>query len=173
MCMSNVCVYDVLQRVVEYAVYMQFQRIERAHVNVMMLSYTWCWQMCPFHRIINNLALLFQRPPFVTQIRVTHTRHFSPRYYDAAPSFLSREDFTTAQHYTHTARRYLPLPAIFCVFFTTLLSSSTRRRFYPQRSSGQAVVTGVVPAPPRVRAFIFIARRVQHSPCSSIFIECC
>ena len=28
-----------------------------------------------------------------------------------------------------------------------LLSSSTRRRFYPQRSSGQA--TGVVPSPPR------------------------
>ena len=30
-----------------------------------------------------------------------------------------------------------------------LLSSSTRRRFDPQRSSGQAVVTGVVPSPPR------------------------
>ena len=30
-----------------------------------------------------------------------------------------------------------------------LLSSSTRRRFYPQRSPGQAVVTGVVPSPPR------------------------
>ena len=35
-----------------------------------------------------------------------------------------------------------------------LLSSSTRGRFYPQRSSGQAVVTGVVPPPP-VRAFSF------------------
>ena len=29
-----------------------------------------------------------------------------------------------------------------------------RRRFYPRRSSGQAVVTGVVPSPPPVRAFI-------------------
>ena len=25
----------------------------------------------------------------------------------------------------------------------------TRRRFYPQRSAGQAVVTGVIPSPPR------------------------
>ena len=32
--------------------------------------------------------------------------------------------------------------------------SSTRRRFYPQRSSGRAVVTGVVPSPP-LRAFNF------------------
>ena len=30
-----------------------------------------------------------------------------------------------------------------------LLSSSTRTRFYPQRSSGQAVVTGAIPSPPR------------------------
>ena len=35
------------------------------------------------------------------------------------------------------------------------LSNSTRRRFYPQRSSGQAVVTGVVPFSPSVRAFNF------------------
>ena len=52
------------------------------------------------------------------------------------------------------------------------LSSSTRRRFYPQRSSGQAVVTGVVPSPLCV-PLNFIAHRVQHSHCSSIFIECC
>ena len=36
------------------------------------------------------------------------------------------------------------------LFFPSLfLSSSTRSRFYPQRCSGQAVVTGVVPSPPR------------------------
>ena len=34
-------------------------------------------------------------------------------------------------------------------YSSLLLSSSTRRRFYPQRSSGQAVVTGIVPSPPR------------------------
>ena len=60
------------------------------------------------------------------------------------------------------------------VFFLSsrLLSSSTRRRFYPQRSSGEAVVTGVVPSPRYVPS-IFVAHRVQHSHCSSIFIECC
>ena len=36
--------------------------------------------------------------------------------------------------------------------------------FYSQRSSGQAVVTGVVHS---TRAFIFIAHRVQHPHCSS------
>ena len=35
--------------------------------------------------------------------------------------------------------------------------------------SGQAVVTGVVPSPPRFFPSIFIAHRVQQSHCSSIF----
>ena len=36
----------------------------------------------------------------------------------------------------------------FLFFSSLLLSSSIYRSFYPQRSSGQAVVTGVVPSPP-------------------------
>ena len=36
-------------------------------------------------------------------------------------------------------------------------------------ASGQAVVTGVVPSPPRFLPSIFIAHRVQQSQCSSIF----
>ena len=48
-----------------------------------------------------------------------------------------------------------------------------RDRFYPQQSSGHAVVTGVVLSPPRYVPLIFIAHTVQHSHCSSIFIECC
>ena len=35
--------------------------------------------------------------------------------------------------------------------------------------SGQAVVAGVVPSPPRFLRIIFIAHRVQQSHCSSIF----
>ena len=43
---------------------------------------------------------------------------------------------------------YLFLPGTF--LSSLLLSSSTRRKFYPQRSSGQVVVTtGLVPSPPR------------------------
>ena len=60
----------------------------------------------------------------------------------------------------------------FCFVSKLLLSSSTRRRFYPQRSSGQAGGHRCRPFPP-VRAFIFIAHRVRHSHCSSILIECC
>ena len=55
-------------------------------------------------------------------------------------------------------------------FSSLLLSSSTRRRFYPQRSSGQAVATGAVPSPPRYVPLILVAHRVQHSHCASIFI---
>ena len=36
-------------------------------------------------------------------------------------------------------------------------------------TSGQAVVTGVVPSPPRFLPSIIIAHRVQQSHCSSIF----
>ena len=43
----------------------------------------------------------------------------------------------------------------------------------PSAVFGQAVVTGVVPFPPRYMPSTFIAHRVQHSHCSSIFIECC
>ena len=60
-------------------------------------------------------------------------------------------------------------------FFLPLrsLSSLTRRRFCLQRSSsGLAVVTGVVPSPPRYVPLLFVAHSVQHSHCSSIFIEC-
>ena len=54
-----------------------------------------------------------------------------------------------------------PFSFSFFFFFLSslLLSSSTRRRFYPQRSSGQAVVTGVVPSPPRYVPSIFFAHR--------------
>ena len=75
--------------------------------------------------------------------------------------------------------------AFFCVFFCVFLCvffqiitftfqlNSYHSRSYPQRSSGQAVVTGVVPSPPRYVPSICIAHRVQHSHCSSTFIECC
>ena len=53
-----------------------------------------------------------------------------------------------------------------------LLSSLPRRRFYPRRPSGQAVVTGVYHSPSRYVPCIFVAHRVQHSRCSSMFIEC-
>ena len=74
-------------------------------------------------------------------------------------------------------REGLLFPSIYTytlVFFKSSLSLSslTRRRFYPQRSSsGPVVVIGVVPSPPPVSAFIFVAHRVQYSHRSSIFIE--
>ena len=60
----------------------------------------------------------------------------------------------------------------FCFVFSTSLFTF-QPEFYPRRSSGQAVVAGVVPSPPPVRAFtFFVTHRVQHSHCSSIFIDC-
>ena len=60
------------------------------------------------------------------------------------------------------------------LMITLPLSSLTRGRFYPQQSSsGQAVVAGVVPSPPRHVLSFFVAHRVQHSHCTSIFIEEC
>ena len=41
--------------------------------------------------------------------------------------------------------------------------------FYFPASSGQAVITGVVPSPPRFLPSIFFAHRVQQLHCSSIF----
>ena len=52
------------------------------------------------------------------------------------------------------------LPFLFSCFFFPHF-------YFP--ASGQAVVTGVVPFPPRCLPLIFIAHRVQQSHCSSIF----
>ena len=62
--------------------------------------------------------------------------------------------------------RFTALPAIYhgCFFFFFFLFSHF---YFP--ASGQAVVTGVVPSPPRFLPSIFIAHRVQQSHCSSIF----
>ena len=48
---------------------------------------------------------------------------------------------------------------VFCFFFvfflsSLLLSSSSRMRFYPQRSSGRAAVAGAVPSPRYVPSFL-------------------
>ena len=53
----------------------------------------------------------------------------------------------------------------FFFFFFFFYSHST---YFPA-SSGQAVVTGVDPSPPRFLPSIFLAHRVQQSHCSSIF----
>ena len=59
-----------------------------------------------------------------------------------------------------TLRYCVNVGAVIIFFFPSLLHSrSTRRRFYPHRSSRQAVVTGVVPSHP-VRVFNFVAHRV-------------
>ena len=52
-----------------------------------------------------------------------------------------------------------PQHSIFFFFFAHF--------YFP--ASGQAVVTGVVPSPPRFLPSIFIAHRVQQSHCSSTF----
>ena len=56
------------------------------------------------------------------------------------------------------------LPLCVCVCFFFFFFSHFH---FP--ASGQAVVTGVVPSPPRFLPSIFIAHRVQQSHCSSIF----
>ena len=51
-------------------------------------------------------------------------------------------------------------PSIFVLFYSSslLLSSVTRRRIYPQLSSGQAVVPGVIPSSPRYVPSFFLSR---------------
>ena len=101
----------------------------------------------------NGLRCVFS----VTRSRDPHSKKIRVPREPAATSLRVRRSDGT-----YTAR-----------FITKILSSSSRRRFYPQRAPGQAVVTGVVPSPPRYVPSIYIAHSFQHSHCSSIFIECC
>ena len=61
--------------------------------------------------------------------------------------------------YTTTPPALQHVQTFFCLFNTHLLSSS----------SGQAVVTGVVPSPPGFLRSMFIAHRVQQFHCPSTF----
>ena len=56
-------------------------------------------------------------------------------------------------------------------FFSFFFSIFGITFYFP--ASGQAVVSGVIPSPPRYVPSIFIAHRVQRSHCSSIFIGSC
>ena len=58
--------------------------------------------------------------------------------------------------------------SFFCSFFY-LFIYFLDHFYFP--ASGQAVVSGVVPSPPRYVPSVFIAHRVRHSHCSSTFIE--
>ena len=62
---------------------------------------------------------------------------------------------------------------LFIIFIITFgFQPNSWEFFYPQRASGQAVVTDVYPSRPRCVPLFFVAHGVQHSHCSSIFIEC-
>ena len=75
------------------------------------------------------------------------------------------------RHYVHYIRgifSWLPSgiygPVYVVVFFFFFFSHTFTFQLH-----GQAVVTGVVPSPPRFLPSIFIAHRVQQSHCSSTF----
>ena len=80
---------------------------------------------------------------------------------------------STTQHHQPAPSTYMSswmYKYVVCVCGIFFFFSSFSH-FYSPASSGQAVVTGVVPFPPRFLPFqFFIAhRRVQQSHCSSIF----
>ena len=58
----------------------------------------------------------------------------------------------------------MPSSYSWCLFF--FFSFFFAHFYFP--TSGQAVVTGVIPSPPRFLPSVFIAHRVQQSHCSSI-----
>ena len=77
-------------------------------------------------------------------------------------SFLRcKHDYYTKVHMIRC--RSLGQPRFDWIFFFFFSHTLT---FFP--ASGQAVVTGVLPSPPRFLPSIFIADRVQQSHCSSI-----
>ena len=81
------------------------------------------------------------------------------------------------REFESTITRKANLVLVFILFYFLIITFTFQPSnsyqvggFYPRRPSGQAVVTGVYPFPPRYMPFFL--RMVQHSHCSSIFIEC-
>ena len=89
-----------------------------------------------------------------------HTRFSPPHIYSATRGTLVCRRFGVPSVH-HSSAMLTPLHFFFSFFFFFA------HFYFP--ASGQAVVAGVVPSPPRFLPSIFIAHRVQHSHCSSIF----
>ena len=85
------------------------------------------------------------------------------------PSNLSQKMVCSAK-----ALKVAQSTALIRTIMSLLRSSSTRRRFYPLRSSGQAVVTGVVPSPPRyVPSFLFERSEFLIATCEKKKLTVC
>ena len=67
--------------------------------------------------------------------------------------------------YTFVCKELPILLVVLVVYFNIIIFFFAHFHF---PASGQAVVTGVIPSPPRFLPSIFIAHRVQQSHCSSI-----
>ena len=106
---------------------------------------------------------------------LARTRFFSAKFFLLLISWElnDRGRDQSATEGDSRSARLSPEPFFFLIIvFTFQPNTRIIRRFYPQRYSGLAEVTQGRPFCPPVRAFTFIAHRVQHSHCSLIFVEC-
>ena len=99
--------------------------------------------------------------PVLPLLNLRHPRNIKP-------TTSPREtivDLTCRQHTTapNTSRKGTVYLYHYCISFYFVFSHF----YFP--ASGQAVVTGVAPSPPRFLPSNFIPHRVQQSHCSSIF----
>ena len=119
------------------------------------------WKLCRTHSVLRKNSSLARNKRFLTS--VAYCRREAHRQLNLKLTSIN----LCVQEQKQTGRASSSFFFVFNYFVRTrtnangtclqapffksslLLSSSTRRRFYPQRSSGQAVVTGVVPSPPR------------------------
>ena len=82
---------------------------------------------------------------YVSHVRVELLKYIAGIHIDSKEYLV----YSTSWYlFTGTSSTVHVSPFFSSFLSSLLLSTSTRRRFYPQRSSGQAVVTGVVPSPP-------------------------
>ena len=93
-----------------------------------------------------------------TPSSVSHAAAVAPSY--QVPNAFNRRTWTflaAAMNTLTTVHQYANKRARMCVFFSHF--------YFP--ASGQAVVSGVIPSPPRYVLSVFIAHWAQHSHCSS------
>ena len=90
-------------------------------------------QTSQFYRFLRDIVRGMQGEKIQPWKRTYNIRHTNRIWQVAAVELIFQRKFLFLNHYVDFAAQLV----------------SYYRRFYPQRSSGQAVVTGVLPSPPR------------------------
>ena len=135
---------------------MQYHIISHHTISLILSYHTYhTYLLSSYHPIILSYTIILARVThFFLHIMSYHTIPYHTYYHTGTIYTYYHPIIISSYHHDHTRTS----DYFFILFFAHF--------YFP--ASGQAVITGVIPSPPRFLPSFLIAHRVQQSHCSSI-----